>query len=850
MIRVALASVRGNVVRLALTALAVVLGVAFVAGSFVLTDSIDAAFTNLLTEANEGTDVYVNPEDVIEQNVTTAQPGGGPALPDDLVDEVAAVDGVAEAVGSVEGSAQVIGPDGEPVGGMGPPTLAFSWSGPDEAGPLTLQGGREARGPDELTIDAGTADTTGYAVGDTVPVLLSDGIRDFDLVGITGFGAEDNLLGATIVTFDLATAQEVLGREGEVTSIAVSAEPGVEADVLRDRIDDALGEAAAEVVTAEDQQAQDQAEITQGLSFINIALLAFAGIALFVGVFLIVNTFSIIVAQRTREFALLRAVGASARQVQLAVVVEALAVGLVAGVLGLAAGIGLSELMRAIFGAIGFGFPDGGLVVEARTIVVSLVLALVVTAVAAVLPARRASRISPMEALREGAGASDDRVGTGRTVAGAVLAVGGTAAIVAGLFLDVPQPAGVVGAGAAATFVGVSLLAPYLARPVAAVVGALPARLGVAGRLGRNNASGNPKRTASTASALMIGVALVSFVSIFAASATASVNELFAAQLGSDFTLTPTGFGQSGVPAGVASAVDELDETAAVMGLRTAPLEFGDATTMLTAVDPEDVEDLLSLGVSEDALAALSDGGVLLPAEMAEAEGVAVGDVVDARLVTQQASLEVVGTFENTEVIGTTWVTATSTFADLAGDGVTYLVLADVADGVGPAEARAAIDGALEDFPTVQVQDQAELVESLRTQVDQLLNVIVGLLGLALVIALIGIVNTLALSVFERTREIGLLRAVGMTRRQVRSMVRWEAVIVAVFGAGLGVAVGSVFGWALVRAAADEGLQVLEFPAGRLVTYVVVAAVAGVLAAVFPARRAARLDVLEAVTTE
>lgn len=850
MVRVALASVLGNKLRLALTALAIVLGVAFVSGSLVLTDSIDAAFGTLLVEANEGVDVYVNPESVIEENVTTAQPGGGPALPEDLVGQVAEVDGVAEAVGTVEGSAQVIGADGEPVGGMGPPTLAFSWGGPDEGGPLTLQEGRPAMGDGEVTIDAATADTTGYGVGDTVPVLLSDGVREFELVGITGFGAEDNLLGATIVTFDLTTAQQALGRDGEVSAISVSAEPGVEAQVLRDRVADAVRGAAVEVVTADDQLAEDKAEITGALSFLNIALLAFAGIALFVGTFLIVNTFSIIVAQRTREFALLRAVGASARQVQLAVVVEALAVGLVAGVVGLFAGIGLSELMRALFDAIGFGFPDGGLVVEPRTVVVSLVLGLVVTAVASVAPARRASRISPMEALREGAGAGAEGVGRGRTIVGFLLAVGGAAAIAAGLAVHVAQPAALVGAGAAATFVGVSLLAPHLAAPVAAVVGALPARLGVAGRLGRNNAGGNPKRTASTASALMIGVALVSFVSIFAASATASVNELFAAQLGSDYTITPAGFSAAGVPSGVAPALDELDETGAVVGVRTAPLEHGGDSGSLTGVDAAEIEELVSLAPSEGALAALEDGGVLLPEEVASAEGIAVGDRVEARFATSEQSLEVVGTFANTDVIGPTWVTDTSTFETLVGDGVTYLVLADAAEGVEPREARAAIDTALGDFPTVQVQDQAELADSLRDQVDQLLNVIVGLLGLALVIALIGIVNTLALSVVERTREIGLLRAVGMTRRQVRAMVRWEAVIVAVFGAGLGVVVGSVFGWALVRASADEGLQVLEFPAGRLVTYMVVAALAGVLAAVFPARRAARLDVLDAVTTE
>jgi putative ABC transport system permease protein len=853
MFRVALASVLGNKIRLALTALAIVLGVAFVAGSFVLTDSIDVAFGNLLDEANAGVDVYVNPESVLDQDVTTAVPGGGPGLSDELVDEVAGVDGVAAVVGTVEGTAQVIGPDGEPVGGLGPPTLAFSWAGPTEGGPLTQQEGRPASGPEEITLDGGTAETTGYGVGDTVPVLLSDGVRDFEVVGITGFGAEDNLLGATIVTFDLSTAQEVLDREGEVTSISVSAEAGVAPDELRDRIDEAVGGAPVEVVTADDQQAAEQAEITQGLSFLNIALLAFAGIALFVGIFLIVNTFSIIVAQRTREFALLRAVGASARQVQATVVVEALVVGVVAGFLGLLAGLGLSELMRAIFDAIGFGFPDGGLVIESRTIVVSMVLGVVVTAIASIAPARRASRISPMEALREGSGGDDDRVGVRRTIGGLLLGGLGAAAIVVGLTLDVPQPAALVGAGAAGTFIGVALLAPHLARPVANVVGAMPARVGVSGRLGRNNAGGNPKRTASTASALMIGVALVSFVSIFAASATASVNELFAAQLGSDYTITPQGFGPAGVPPGVVPALDELDETGAVMGLRTAPFEREQgASESLTAIDPAVVEELVSIAPADGALDALAEGdGVLVHDEFADEQGLAVGDTVDARFVSAETSLQVVGTFANREVIGSPWVTDQATFDELAGDGIQYLVLADGADGVAPADARAAIDSALETrFPNVQVQDQAELADSLRAQVDGLLNVIVGLLGLALVIALIGIVNTLALSVFERTREIGLLRAVGMTRRQVRSMVRWESVIVAVFGAVLGVVVGSVFGWALVRAAADQGLDVLEFPAGRLVTYVVVAGLAGVLAAVFPARRAARLDVLEAITTE
>lgn len=850
MLRVALASVRGNSIRLALTGLAIVLGVAFVAGSFVLTDSIDRAFATLVEDATAEVDVYVNPAPGIDQDVTTAQPGSGPGLPDRLVGEVASVDGVAEAVGSVEGLAQVVGPDGSPVGGMGPPTLAFSWTGPDEPGPLTLRSGRAAAAADEVTIDAGTAATTGYEPGDEVPVLLSDGVREFTLVGVTGFGVEDNLLGATIVTFDLATAQAVLGRDGEVTAIAVRGEGEVTPSDLRDRIESAVGGDGVEVVTSDDLQAEQQAEITASLSFLNIALLAFAGVALFVGIFLIVNTFSIIVAQRTREFGLLRAVGASARQVQAAVLVEALVVGLVAGIVGVLAGIGLSELMRAVFDAIGLGFPDGGLVLRTRTIVVSLVVALVVTAVAAVVPARRAARISPMEALRDGGGAESDGIGRGRTAAGGVLAALGSAAIVVGLLVDVPQPAAFVGAGAAATFVGVSLLAPHLAAPVARVVGVLPARLGVSGRLGRNNAAGNPKRTASTASALMIGVALVSFVSIFAASATASVNALFASQLGADLTVTPAGFGPSGVPTGVVAALEELDEVGPVMPVEVVTAEHDRRPESIASIDPTVVADLLDVAPSDGALAALGAGRVLVHDEVAEARGLAEGDEVTLRTARGESVLRVVGTFGNNQVIGAPWVVDEATFAEVGGSGVVYSVIADLAEGVSAEDGRAAVDAALARFPNVVVQDQAELAETLRGQVDQLLNVIVGLLGLALVIALIGIVNTLALSVFERTREIGLLRAVGMTRRQVRAMVRWEAVVVAVFGAVLGVAVGSVFGFALVRASADQGLTVLEFPATRLATYVLVAGLAGVLAAVFPARRAARLDVLRAVTTE
>ncbi|MBW3662878.1 MAG: ABC transporter permease [Actinobacteria bacterium] len=851
MLRVALKSVLGNKLRLALTALAVVLGVAFVAGTFVLTDSIDRAFGNLLDEVNEEVDVYVNPASTIERDVTQPAVGeAGPTLDEALLQDVLEVDGVAGAAGFVQGFAQIIDQEGEPVGGMGPPTFGMSFVESDRT--ITIREGRPPTAPGEVTIDAATAELTDYEVGDTVPVLLAGGVEEFELVAITGFGDADNLLGATIATFEMQTAQTLLGKEGRFDQIAVRAEEGVDAETLAARIGDAVAGPSVEVVTADAQVAEDRQQITEGLSFINVALLAFAGIALFVGAFLIVNTFSIIVAQRTREFALLRAVGASASQVRTAVILEAVAIGVLAGVVGVLAGIGLAQALRAIFGAIGIDFPDGGLVLLPRTVIVSFVIAVLITAVAAVVPAQRASRITPVEAMRESAGDERERIGRGRTLAGTALGVAGGILVAVGLVLGPGNAIAFVGAGAAAMFVGVSLLAPYVAGPAAAVIGALAGRT-VSGRLGRGNAARNPRRTASTASALMIGVALVTFVSIFAASATASVSRLFNEQLGADLTVqSASGF--TPIPPGFAAALRELDAVGAVTPVRSATIRIDgvEGRSNIGAADPVAMPSLIEIGVVEGELADLTTPDtVLLHEDFAAAEDLVVGDDLDVAFTTgATTTVEVVGIYANEELAAGPLLVSLETLERHVEGAFDLIVVADAAEGVEVEDARVAIGAVANDFPGVVVRDQAQLREQSQEQVDQLLNIMIGLLMLALIIALIGIVNTLALSVFERTREIGLLRAVGMERRQVRRMVRWEAVIVAVFGAVLGVTVGAFFGWAVVTSLADEGLPVLEFPVGRLLVYVIVAALAGVLAAVFPARRAARLDVLEAVTTE
>jgi len=848
-LRIATASVLASRVRLALTALAVVLGVSFVSGTFVLTDSIDRAFGQLLTDIGEGVDAYVNPAEDVD--ASSGAPGidasGGALLDESVLDEVRAVDGVASAVGSVEGVAVVVGADGEVVGGQGPPQLGGSWDG--GLGAAALRDGREPEGPGELLVDVTTFERAGFTLGDTVTVLVPGGPRELELVGTVGFGEEDNLLGATLALVTLDAAQELFDKPDGLDQVVVTAADGVDADDLVARIDAAVGGPDVEVVSAADQQAQDQQAVTEGLAFLDTVLLAFAGISLFVAGFLIVNTFSITVAQRTREFALLRAVGASGRQVRAVVVVEAVAVGLAGGALGLLGGVALAELLQLAFGAFGADFPDGGIVVAPRTVVASFTISVLVTTLAALAPARRASRVSPVEALRGTGAVAPDHVGVARTVVGLLLVVVGGAGLAVGLLVE-GQGVALVGAGVAALFVGVALLAPFVARPVTAVLGVVLGR-GVVARLARANAGRNPARTAATASALMVGVALVTFVSIVAASVTASLGTLFEEQFGADLAVQAQG-GFGTLPRDLAPQLREVDGVGSVSNVRIAGGRLDDGGDVLVAgVDPAVVDDHLRIGPSQGALAALEPGTVMVSQGVADDRDLGPGDEVVLSLpAAQDARLEVVGTFAERDLLGTDWIVPLVAWPDLVGQGTDTLVSVRFAPDVDRDAVRADVEAVTEAYPGVAVQDVGEVLASTQAQVDGLLNVLIGLLALALVIAVIGIVNTLALSVLERTREIGLLRAVGMARRQVRRAVRLEAVLVALFGAGLGVLLGVGFGAALVTTLADDGITTLVVPGGRIAVYLVGAGLAGVLAAALPARRAARLDVLRAVTVE
>ncbi|MGH2699526.1 MAG: ABC transporter permease, partial [Actinomycetota bacterium] len=568
--------------------------------------------------------------------------------------------------------------------------------------------------------------------------------------------------------------------------------------------------------------------------------------------FIIFNTFSIVVAQRTREFGLLRAMGATGRQILGTVFVESVIVGFVASLVGLAAGFGIAAGLQVMLKAFGLDLPTTDLVFEPRTGLIAITVGVVVTVISAIGPARRAARISPMAALRD---ASPQHTGFSRRrlVAGAAITLIGAALLAVGLFGSMDNAISFVGLGAAVIFFGVAALSPLFAGPLARLIGGpMQAALNVPGKLARQNSGRNPKRTASTAAALMIGLALVSMVSIFGASIKASTTEIFDETLRADFIMTSSSTaGTTGISPEVAAGISEQDEIGSVASIRFGEFRLDGASRFLSATDPDAIEQVTALGVTEGDVSSLDEGEIFLSTEVAESENLSVGDELPMEFPKEGvAEVPIVGTFENTDLIGSDYLVSKGTFEQQYTTELDSVVLATVADGASTEQARAAVDNATTDFPNVTVENQAEFKDSQSAMVDQLLGLITALLALALIIALLGITNTLVLAVFERTRELGLLRAVGMSRRQARSMIRWESVIIAVIGAVLGLVVGGFFGWALVAALSDEGLGEFALPAGQLIAYVIAAGVAGIIAAIPPARRAAKLNVLEAIATE
>jgi putative ABC transport system permease protein len=832
-LKVTLRNLVAHKLRLALTALAVILGVAFVAGTLVFTDTMGRQFDALFAKTGKGVAVQVRAKKVIDSR----DGSDVPSVPASLVGTISGIPGVARAHGEVNGFAALVGKNGKVVGGSGPPQLGLEWDPDNKDYPM--KAGRGPTRPGEVAVDDKAAQKAGLKVGDQTRVLIQGPPQNVTIVGIVDSG---NLLGATVVEFDQATAQRLLLKPGRFTDIKVMSKSGVSETTLRDRVAQVLPSSSYEAITGTKMRKDNESDVAKILSFIRTFLLVFAVISIFVGAFIIFNTFSMLVAQRSRELALLRAVGASRRQVTRAVLGEAIGVGVVGSTLGLAAGAGLALLLQALFRASGADL-GGGLTFTYKPVVWSYAVGVIVTVVAAYFPARRAAKIPPVAAMRDDV-AMPQRSLRIRLVIGSIVTLVG--AVLSGLGLG-GAPIAMLGIGAALVFVGVAMLAPVISRPVVRVLGsAYPRLFRMPGRLATKNAQRNPRRTAATASALMIGLALVSAINVMSSSAKASVSGQVDKAFAADYMVTPSSPGfDPAEPAQVVRGVSGVRlVTAAYQG------RFKSGTRQHSFVATERPADLmrsakLSLRTGSTDL---GRDGLLIDESTAVSDKLMVGSTVPATFAdgaTEQ--LRVTGIYAKNQLLGARVLALPVVRAHNphpAGLGI--LVNTDHAD----AATKSAIERALSGYPNLKVQDQSDVKQSAEKSIDQFVTLLTVLLALSIVIAALGIINTLALSVIERTREIGLLRAVGTSRRQTRRMIRLESVVIAVFGGLLGIAIGVVFGIAIQHAVADKGLNVLSVPVPTLVVYVVLSAVIGVLAAVWPAWRASRLDILKAIAFE
>ena len=849
MLRATLKSLLARKLRLLLSGLAVVLGVMFVSGAFVLTDTLSRSFDSIFSDVYAETDVGIT----AKPKVDTSEFEGEQALPfpATALERVRAVPGVAEATGlATADGARVLGRNGKVLTSFGPPQLGSNWTG--ESDLVRLREGVGPSADDEIAVNASVAEAAGLSVGDRVGVLTPhQPKREFTVVGIFGYsGGRDSLGGVQEVHFTERVAQELmLGQPGVYSEISVRAADGVQPAALRDDIAAALGDDYV-VKTGEQLSADSAAGLKEGLGFFNNILLGFAGVALFVGVFLILNTFSIIVAQRTRELALLRAIGAGRRQVIGSVLVEALVIGLLAALLGLGAGIGVGALLAYVFGQTVGGLQLAGLAVPPVAVISAFAVGLVVTLIAAVLPALRAARIPPVAAMQDVA--TPDRPLTKISAAGAVVAAAGGTLLALGLSGGAgDNTLWTILGGVLLSFVGVALLTPLISRPVVAVLGRLFS-WSVPGRLGRLNSGRNPRRTAITAAALMVGIALVTGVTVVLDSAKSSLTRLAEDTIQADLVISGVQTGPR--PPSFDPAV--LDRAAALPGVRMVAGIYGDLAmingerTWVTATsDVAALREIYQATPTAGDIDRLGPQQLLLDAGTARERGLSVGDTVPVQLARGDAhTYTVTGIYAESDLFGGFLLPAAAVRDFTLPQPVqAYLKLAP---GASVQQVLPQVEALLADSPEVSVANRAAFIEQQTSQFDQLLAMIQILLALAILIAVLGIVNTLALSVLERTRELGLLRAIGLRRAQTMRMITVEAVVISVFGALLGVVVGSGLGAAVVRALREDGITVLVLPWQDMAVFLLLAALVGVIAAVVPAIRAARLNVLTAIAHE
>jgi putative ABC transport system permease protein len=840
----------GHKFRFVATALAVTLGVAFTAGTLVLTDTIRTTFDNLFANVYQGTDAVVRAKAAFE-----GPPGAGTQrgrVDAALVDTVRRVDGVAAAEGDVGGYARLIGKNGQALGNpaTGAPALGLSWTENEALNTFTIVTGAAPRRADEVVIDRKSARDGDLNVGDTTTVLVLGPPQRVRIAGIARFGTADSPGGATIVAFTRPVAQRLIGEPGKYDSVSVLAASGVSQTELARRLSAVLPP-GTEALTGAAITAETQSQMADAFQFFNTFMLIFAVIALLVGAFMIFNTFSITVAQRTRENGLLRALGASRRQVLGSVIIEALAVGVLASALGIAAGFAVALGLKALLTAVGLDIPTTSLVFTPATAVISVVVGVGITVLAALSPARKAAKVAPIAAMQHGVVGSTGYGSKQRVFVGAAVLGLGLAALLTGLFRDVQQPVALVGAGALLVFFGVSILGRTVSLPLSRAIGApLPRLRGITGELARENAMRNPKRTAASASALMIGVGVVGLITIFVSSAKASMDAAVDRAFTGDIVVDSGGGTFGGVDPGLARRVNGLPEVDSAAGLRQGVAQVAGSAVLLQSTDPRTAVELMKVDPISGSPTALGRDSIGLYKDVAEQKGLELGDPVPVVFKDSGTrSLRLALIYGENRQAGN-YLLGTQAYEANFTNRLDSKVLVKRAAGVSPAAASTAVKQVAQAYPGANVLDRAQFKAEQTKFLDQLLRLVYALLGLAILIALLGIANTLALSIFERTRELGLLRAVGMTRSQLRSAIRWESVIIALQGTALGLLIGLFFGWALVTALSDEGISVFRIPYASLAIVVVLAAVAGMAAAVPPSRRAAKLDVLRAVVTE
>ena len=850
MFKLTLKSLLARKIRLALTTFAVILGVSFVSGSFILADSLRSVFDKIAIEIAGPDWLQVRGVETIEDD-----PFSRPTVTQSVVDQIRSTEGVYGAEGVIQGFPRISVGDElvKPLGGA--PTLAFNFEQEtaELSGFETLEG--SAPGSSEAMVDIDTANKYDIAIGDTITIRSLQPAEDFQVSGITRWG-EDNGGGAVFVLVNTETAQRLFNYPDSFLAVTVAAMPGVDESELADKLTRELPN-GFEAVTSDVVAGEFSDQFDIFITIFQNALLVFAAVALIVSAFIINNTFAIVLGQRVRELGLLRAVGATGRQIRSSVLIEALLIGVIASVVGVFAGLGITWVIKALIDQAGdgSGLPDGPLVIAARTWIAASAVGIGITLLAAISPARKASSIPPIAALRDDL-ALWSGGGRRRTVIGLLLGIGGVIATVLGTTTDsgAGQQLGLLAAGALLLFVSISLLSTLVAKPAAKLLGWPMTRFARAsGNLATQNASRNPRRTASTASALMVGLALVAMVLVVGTSFKKTFSSTLDSSLGADFFIDTDGRSSWGFSPQLVDEMNQIDGVAIAVGFRggpgTAQMSVAGESKDVIGTQEEGLGRVIDISLIEGSYSGLANNGVLVHKDPAADLSLSIGDTVSATFpVSGPKELRVVGIFDDGSILGN-WVIDMTTYEngfDPARQSDLFAAI-ELKEGTKVPEVRPQLDEVVINYPEAVLQDRTEYQETIEGRIDTLLVTVNALVGFAVIIAVLGIVNTLMLSVFERTREIGLLRAVGMTRRQTRRMIRWEAIIIAVFGGVLGILVGTLLGFIAVQAMPESFITDFGIPVGNFVFILIMCIVAGVLAAILPARRAARLNVLDAI---